>query len=136
MAWWLLAAIVLVFVAAQAWVRLAPSDPARWHVDPEVTHDADLRNGVRRIVPAGDDTLARLDGIVMDTPRTTRLAGSVASGRITYVTRSRFWGFPDYTTVARDGDRLEIFARARFGRSDMGVNRARVERWLARLGQS
>jgi len=59
----------------------------------------------------------------------------VAEGRVTYITRSKLWGFPDYSTFeTRDGDLL-IHARLRFGSSDMGVNRARVTDWLARLGQ-
>ena len=32
-------------------------------------------------------------------------------------------------------DVLELFARLRFGQSDMGVNKARVDGWLERLGQ-
>ena len=42
-------------------------------------------------------------------------------------------GFPDYTTVQLKDDRLMIWARLRFGRSDLGVNRRRVDRWLADL---
>ena len=78
--------------------------------------------------------MARIDAIARATPRTTVLAGSVAEGRITYVTRSRLWGFPDYTTVERSGDRITLFGRLRFGRGDMGVNRARIEGWLAQAG--
>ena len=56
-------------------------------------------------------------------------------GRITWVTRSALWGFPDYTTAEvtpTDGGRSStIFARPRFGSSDMGVNAARLEDWLA-----
>ena len=61
-------------------------------------------------------------------------------GRITYITRSAAFGFPDYTTVeavtAEDGTRLAIYARLRFGQSDMGVNQARVEEWLSALAAS
>ena len=76
----------------------------------------------------------RLDALVRDTPRTQVLAGSLAQGMLTYVTRSAFFGFPDYTTVRQRGAHLEIYARLRFGRSDLGVNRARVEQWLSALG--
>ena len=55
---------------------------------------------------------------------------------ITYVTRSRVFGFPDYTTVRQAGDTLEIHGRLRFGESDMGVNAARVDGWLERLRQA
>ncbi len=56
---------------------------------------------------------------------------------ITYVQRSRVFGFPDYLTVKAvvmdGGAGLIIWSRARYGRSDFGVNRARVEAWLAAL---
>ena len=81
----------------------------------------------------GPEGLARLDAIIRATPRTKVLAGAVAEGMITYVSRTRWMGFPDYTTVQRDGDVLKIYGRLRFGRSDLGVNKARVEGWLAAL---
>jgi uncharacterized protein (DUF1499 family) len=84
-----------------------------------------------------EEVLAALDAIARATPRTRVLAGSVAEGKITYVTRSAFWGFPDYTTVlavpVEGGAAPVIWARQRYGRGDLGVNRARVERWLAAL---
>ncbi len=60
---------------------------------------------------------------------------------ITYVQRSRVFGFPDCLTVkavaiestGEAGAGLIIWSRARYGRSDFGVNRARVEAWLAAL---
>lgn len=127
--WFLIALVVL----GLAWIRLAPSDPARWHRAPQVTADHDMRGGVLRRVETGADGLARFDTIARTAPRTRVLAGSVAEGMVTYVTRSRVFGFPDYTTARQQGDLLLIHARNRFGRSDLGVNRARVEQWLAAL---
>ena len=60
-------------------------------------------------------------------------AGSVAEGRVTYVTRTKWIGFPDYTTAEQHDDVLRVWGRLRFGRSDFGVNKARVDRWLADL---
>jgi len=138
--------VVLAAVAAAAYFRLAPSDPARWHVDPATAQPGPERFVVR---PDGGDTagpllemppreaLAAFDAVARAAPRTQVLAGSVDEGRITYVTRSAVWGFPDYTTVeavpAEGGTRLVVFARARFGQSDLGVNEARVRGWLERL---
>lgn len=124
---------LLVIVAVLAYVRLAPSDPARWHRMPENITNRDLEGGVMRQV-TGD--LATLDGIIRATPRTRVLAGEVGQGMVTYVTRSRVIGFPDYTTVRQDSEALEIFGRLRFGKSDLGVNAARVDGWLQRLGQA
>lgn len=128
-------------VAFGAYVRLAPSDPARWHVAPggagpwgEIVAgeaSATLRLGPDRGAPS--DLLARLEAVVLATPHTVRLAGSLAEGRITWVTRSPLWGFPDYTTAEARPDGLYLHARNRFGRGDMGVNAARLRDWLNRL---
>ncbi|MCV2889257.1 DUF1499 domain-containing protein [Ruegeria aquimaris] len=128
---WLLAVLV---VLGLGWIRLAPSDPARWHQRPEVAADRDMKGGVLRAVTTGPEGLARLDTVVRAAPRTRVLAGSVGQGMVTYVTRSRVFGFPDYTTAWQDGATLRIWARLRFGRSDLGVNRDRVDQWLAALG--
>ncbi|TDE35089.1 DUF1499 domain-containing protein [Antarcticimicrobium sediminis] len=130
-----LVVVVVLVVAGLAFIRLAPSDPERWHRPLKVSADKTFKSGVTRRLPAGPEALARFDAIVRATPRTRVLAGSVGEGLITYVTRSRGMGFPDYTTVQQAGDVLEIYARSRFGRSDLGVNKARVEGWLADFAQ-
>lgn len=137
-----------LIVAGAVYVRIAPSDPDRWHETffpkpPDTYPAADGFRIVRQIDdPAA--VLSRLDAIIMATPRTERLAGSVDEGLITYITRSRLWGFPDYTTVyAGEDDTIEggfgpllkIDGRLRFGKADLGVNRARIEGWLAQLDQ-
>ncbi len=72
--------------------------------------------------------------IALAAPRTRVLAGSVEEGMITYVTRSRVFGFPDYTTlhVTADaqGSRATLYGRQRFGKLDFGVNSARIQGWL------
>jgi len=130
MVFWGLLALVLVGLG---YIRLAPSDPARWHRPPQATADVDLTQGVKRRVATGPGGLARLDAIIRNSPRTRVIAGSVEERMITYVTRTKVMGFPDYTTVQQAGDVLEIYARLRFGRSDLGVNKARVEEWLEAL---
>ena len=124
--------LLLVIAGGMAWIRLAPDDVARWHLLSADVQDRDMEGGVMRPLP-GD--LADLDRIIRAEPRTHVMAGSVEGGLITYVTRSKVFGFPDYTTVAQRGGDLAVHARLRYGRSDMGVNKARVERWLAALRQ-
>ena len=127
-------ALLVAVIAGMAFIRLAPSDPLRWHQMPGAITDRDLEGGAMRRVE-GD--LAALDAIIRDTPRTRVLAGSVDQGMVTYVTRSRVFGFPDYTTVRQDGRRCAgDLWRLRFGRSDMGVNAARIDGWLERLRQA
>lgn len=135
---WLAAGLVVALAAAALWVRLAPTDPARWHTDPLLGTTA--RNAFAVTVfdprPAAA-ALAALDGVALASPRTRRVAGSVAEGRITWITRSALWGFPDFTTAAAvpdgQGTLLAIFARSRFGVADWGVNGRRVTGWLAGL---
>jgi uncharacterized protein (DUF1499 family) len=140
MAGYLALGLLAAVVAFALYVRLAPSDPARWHVAPVAdgpagqVQVAGLNRATLRLAAAAPaDLLARLDAVAMATPRTIRLAGSVAEGRITWVTRSALWGFPDYTTAELRPDGLAIAARSRFGQGDLGVNAARLGDWLAKL---
>ena len=141
-----LAFLIIAFLGLTAYVRLAPSDPAQWNVSPPAALWADgapwdqvvpaegaatLRLSAAKGAPA--DLLAKLDAVAMASPRTERLAGSLSEGRITWITRSLLWGFPDYTTAEVRPDGLYIHARLRFGRSDLGVNAARLTDWLSRL---
>ncbi|SER48627.1 Protein of unknown function [Tranquillimonas rosea] len=144
-----LALLVVVIAAAMAYVRLAPTDAAAWHVDPmEVDPPKEggwlvrpaRGNAAAPVFPVSTaGLLEAIDSIARETPRTERLAGSVQEGRITYVTRSQLWGFPDYITVAaiptEGGAAPVIYSRLRFGKSDMGVNRKRAEDWVAQLRQ-
>ena len=129
----LLSLILLALLGFGIWVRLAPSDPARWHVSTGDSGNRDLAGAAIRTIPARPGDMTRLDRIIRDTPRTTPLAGSPEEGMMTYVTRSRLWGFPDYTTVEAQAGSIVIHGRLRFGSSDMGVNRARIEGWIAAL---
>lgn len=144
----LIVIIALVgFVGLLAYIRLAPSDPARWHEDPRLVSrpttpnfhlirmvGGDAMPQVFQITPealsARIDEVARADGA-------TLIAGSLASGQMTYLTRTQVMGYPDYTSIlvepAGEGAMLLAFARARFGHSDLGNNRARLERWIAAL---
>lgn len=131
--------VILLVALTMAYVRLAPTDVARWHQIATVDGPGDLPEAggfraARQINADPEAVLAALDRIALATPRTTRIAGAVDQGMITYQTRSLIWGFPDHTTVAVQGDLLVVHGRLRFGGSDMGVNRARVQDWLAQLG--
>lgn len=132
----LLSLVLLAVLGFGLWVRLAPSDPARWHVSAGDTGNRDFAGAVIRTIPAVPGDMARLDGIIRATPRTTHLAGSPEMGMVTYITRSMIWGFPDYTTIEAKPGAILIHGRLRFGSSDMGVNRARVEGWIKAMAQA
>ncbi len=133
--------IVLLALAAVAWVRLAPTDPARWHVDPVAAPDPATPNFAR--IQPGEVTLndpdpaARLRAAMEAMPRTRLVAGSEGEGMMTFVTRSRLMGYPDFTTIrvllAEGGATFAALARSRFGQSDMGVNAARLQALKAAL---
>lgn len=127
--------VVFIVLAFAIYVRIAPSDPARWHVAPAIDQDATASTGAVRVLTAPQDDFVRLDQIIRATPRTRVLAGSVAEGQVTYITRSRLWGFPDYTTVDFRQGRLRLFGRLRFGANDLGVNAARMDAWIDALRQ-
>jgi uncharacterized protein (DUF1499 family) len=116
-----------------AYVRFAPSDASKWHVPPVVQTNEILRYGVKRRVTLGGGALKKFSAVALLDPRTQVLAGSTQEGMMTFITRSRVIGFPDYTTALLQGDDLLVFARLRFGKSDTGVNAARVDRWIAML---
>lgn len=130
------ALLIVLALCGLAWVRLAPSDPERWHVNPLTARDPGSPNFARimpgEIVTAEDPAALarRIDAALLAMPRVSRLAGDPEGGFVTYVARSRVFGFPDYVTVRTIGvDRGATFAalsRSRFGSSDMGVNAARL----------
>lgn len=138
---WMLGVVAVLALGLMAYVRLAPTKAAYWNIDlserppamaaPSPDRVTVLENGA--YIDLSKGSLAQLDVIAMATPRTRRLAGSVAEGRITWETRSLIWGFPDYTTAQVQGDGLLIYARLRFGRSDLGVNAQRLRHWIAQL---
>lgn len=135
-----LVALVAAIAVLAVYVRMAPVRAAGVHdvALPEGPSGVAAGVGSHTVLRDASDpmaALAQLDRIARATARTRVLAGSPQEGRITYVTRSALWGFPDFTTIeARPViGQIAIFARPRFGQADLGVNRARVEAWLAAL---
>ncbi|MDU8945662.1 DUF1499 domain-containing protein [Ovoidimarina sediminis] len=133
-----LALAVLGAIALQAWIRLSAVDPARWHTAIEVPEDAPgdwpMQNGHRAVFDLAETpqtVWSRVETHLLSLPRTRVLVGEAGTGRMTFVTRTAFWGFPDFTTVEvlprEGGARVRVFARQGIGQYDWGVNRARVE---------
>ena len=134
-------------------MRSIPDDPAVWHADPATAARTGAPNDylvapegataarpdrvaeVHALPPA--ELLRRFDAVATGAPRTGRIAGSPDEGWVTYVQRSRLFGFPDYVSVRSvevpGGSALVVWSRSRFGYGDFGANKARVESWLAAL---
>ncbi len=125
--------VVVLIGGLVVFIRVAPNDPTQFHVVPEVSENKDLLGGVKRRVKTGPDGLARFHAVALGAPRTYVLAGTVEDGHVTYVSRTKWMGYPDLASVKQDNDDLLIYARQRFGRKDFGVNKARIDGWLARM---
>ena len=138
----------LIFLTA-IWVRIAPSSPANWHVDPEVVekklrqkryfmHDGqDVDSLIFDLDPL--DLAEKVDSIARSQPKVTVLEGSAKSGNVTYVQRTKLIAYPDYISIKISPEiagksRLTIYSRSRFGYFDYGVNKARVKAWTAAIG--
>ncbi|WP_069299477.1 DUF1499 domain-containing protein [Neptunicoccus sediminis] len=145
--WFLIAGIV----AALIWFRFAPSDPATWHKDPasvEKTAKPNqflMRDGSDAPAEVFDMPPAELASafhkVAMAQPRVSVLAEADNDYWITYVQRSKLMGYPDYISVrigpvANGKSALLVYSRSRFGRSDLGVNKARVKNWTNALRQA
>ena len=122
---------IILFGVLNIYVRMSKIDPQNFHLITAFKENADTTEVVFRSIASGD--MATLVARVQATPRTTRLAGQVEDGKMTFVTRSLIWGFPDITTIWQDEDKIKIHARQRFGLYDFGVNAKRVDAWLASL---
>ena len=150
--------IVVLLAGATGFVRLAGHDPDRWHVDPLAAPKPSSPNSYRVGPPSGsqgasvepdtpartypvptDELAAAFDAVATADERVVVVAGSASAGHVTYVQRSKAMAFPDYVSVrfleADGGSTISVFSRARYGYRDFDVNRQRVERWLAAVGE-
>jgi uncharacterized protein (DUF1499 family) len=78
------------------------------------------------------------DEMQAEQPRLQVLRRDVTNVQIDYVQRSRLLRFPDLITVRfvpidDAHSTVAIYSRSVYGKGDMGINRIRVEEWLARV---
>jgi uncharacterized protein (DUF1499 family) len=71
-------------------------------------------------------------------PDLTRVAANADGLSERYVQRTRRLGFPDtidlrYVDLPGGRSTIALYSRSKLGYGDLGANRARIERWLARL---
>lgn len=145
---WLIGALAIAFAVFAVYVRLAPDEPARWHVDPATVEDSGAQNqfivGLDRddanmASPVYDRSpeqlMADFGDAILAEPHTSVL--SEADGVVTYIQRSAIFAFPDYISVravdVEGGSALHVFSRSRYGSNDLGVNAARVSALLNEL---
>jgi uncharacterized protein (DUF1499 family) len=151
---YILVGLLVLVAGALLYVRFAPLDAATWHVDP-LTAPTPATPNSWRIAPPGQspgtagqpsaiyratpaELMAAFDRIALQQPETTRIAGTPEEGLVTYVQRTKLVKYPDYISVKAvdvgDGrSALAVLSRSRYGKSDMGVNKARMAEWLKGL---
>ena len=126
------AALVIV-VGGLLYIRLAPHDAASLHLPVPGEENADMATGAIRVANTDDIGFSAAIAYLESLPRTDRLVGRAEEGLVTFVSRSRVMGFPDYTTLEYRDGKLKAYARLRFGQSDLGVNRKRLEGLIAAI---
>lgn len=150
----LIIGLVLLGYFVSFLIATAPHDPAVWHDDPLEIVTSDTPNAFR--MAPENSTKERIDVIapiysepavvmaeafdefVLRQRATVRIAGLPQEGLVTYVQRSEKLKIPDYISVKfidLEGgtSTIAIYSRSRYGYADLGVNQARVERWVETL---
>jgi uncharacterized protein (DUF1499 family) len=147
----LLLAVAVLGVAFVLVVRFLVRDAAEGFVDFEALRRSPTGNDALACPDPGCDfridpvplpaaaLAAKVVGLATIEPRTTVVARDDAGFRFVLVQRSLVFDFPDTVNVAirpldADHAALAIYSRSNYGRSDLGVNKARVRRWLRLLG--
>lgn len=121
-----------LIAALMLYVRFAPIGDthfAKRSMDVDLGEESKL--GGYRVVLGRVDAPAqeRLFTKILATPRTSEITTDLPNTRI-FVTRSAFWGFPDVTQVTTVDETLILDGHLVYGRSDLGVNKARIKGWL------
>jgi uncharacterized protein (DUF1499 family) len=92
--------------------------------------------------PIFDTSAERLQALwelmIAEEPRVQEVGRDLAMMQVDYVQRSKLLRFPDLITVRfipvdDTHATLAVYSRSIYGKGDIGVNRARVEDWLAKL---
>ncbi len=149
-----LLAILLLAIGLLLYVRFAGHDPAVWHVDPVSAPTPETPNSYRVVQPGSpvpesgresplfaatpSELMAAFEAHALAQPDTIRLAGSSEEGFTTFVQRTPLVKYPDYisvraVSVGEGQSALVILSRSRYGQSDLGVNKARIDAWLDAL---
>lgn len=88
---------------------------------------------------SADDLMTRFMAVASAAPNVRLLERDNERRQVELVQRSALFRFPDdisaaFLALEDGGSTLAVYSRSRFGYSDFGVNRRRVEDWTWRLG--
>jgi uncharacterized protein (DUF1499 family) len=91
------------------------------------------------VAVSAQDLAAKVRSLAGTESRTAIVQSDPTGNRFVLIQRSLLFDFPDSVNIAiqpvdAGHATLAIYSRSNYGHGDLGVNRARVERWLDRLG--
>ena len=137
--------VILCIISVLAYIRFAPNNPKKWHVNPssaETTgkpNEFRLANDSALIYDISALELSKLVGEFIESQEHGKiLAQSTDKTHTTYIQRSKLIGYPDYISVeitakGNNQSKIEILSRSRFGYSDLGVNKKRINNLIAAI---
>ena len=139
--------ILALLLGAMAYVRFAPVDIDHWHVNPDAEgrasgpRDYKLSAASDANGPAINTSMSVEQSIeaasdwFLSQPKSKQIAGIAYTGFVTFELRTKLVDYPDYYSVkvaeTEEGSAISVYGRARFGRSDLGVNKARLNAFKA-----
>lgn len=139
---WSIVLFIITIIAMMLYIRFAPSSVAKWHVAPNIATSSGKPNEYQLVgnkAVTFDLSASNLSKIVHEyvenQPNITKLEETPEKGLLTFIQRSKIMGYPDYITISilpisENQAQLEILSRSRFGYSDLGTNRKRVDMWV------
>jgi len=140
---------LLICLLLFAYIRLSKVDQSIWHLDPDsITFNnksnsflLNYNNKGTEIFDISVNSLFNhLNNIIIN-DNCEKVFGDINFGLITYVCRSKVFGFPDYVSISfekldNNKSSISIFSRSRFGKYDFGKNKQRIQKWLTELRKS
>lgn len=120
-----------------ATLQRAPA-PNQYLLCPKGTCAAETDGAAPVYNMTSDQLKVAWDELLAEERRVRVLRRDVTNRQIDYVQRTRVLHFPDLITVRfvpvdDTHATMEIYSRSVYGKGDLGVNRARIEEWLAKL---
>lgn len=91
----------------------------------------ELAGGYYAVRPIEDVDVSALLHRISLTERTRRLSGAPEELPAVFLHRTAVFGFPDLTQVRIENGNLYVYSHLIYGRSDLGTNRERIQRWLS-----
>jgi hypothetical protein len=136
-------AIAVSILAARLYFGRAAEDELRPGEVADFAHlDLGARSNVFLLCPKEPPLCnATPDEMIAAEPRVRLVRLDPEHLRLVLIQRSAILNFPDVVTVmfipvGEDRSTIAVLSRSRYGRSDFGVNAARVRNWLEKLAAS